>query len=193
RDPGRADPHQGDHDPPLPAPRPHKEDRPGRRGAQHKTGGRWRAAMRRDRRGDVINGLDGINFPPRNEGAEGYVYVVGSGARVKIGWSRHPFARLTDLQAASPHMLLVYRIVPCADSEIEKRLHRRFASQRTHGEWFEVRGALHHWLLAGCPIKRPLPIREPHLIQARPPEAIVSMRDLRVELGVGETTLLSWS
>lgn len=67
-----------------------------------------------------------------------YVYVIGSpgSGRVKIGFTTDAMRRLRDLQASSPVLLRVLWFGN-GTREIEERLHLRFHSCRTHGEWFE--------------------------------------------------------
>lgn len=67
-----------------------------------------------------------------------FVYVIGSAGtgRVKIGFSTDVMRRLRDLQASSPVLLRVLWFGN-GSREIEERLHLRFHTYRTHGEWFE--------------------------------------------------------
>lgn len=59
---------------------------------------------------------------------------------VKIGIAESPETRLSILQAHSPdtlHILKAKRFANYTEAEHKEReLHRRFASDRTHGEWF---------------------------------------------------------
>ncbi|MEV4424029.1 GIY-YIG nuclease family protein [Streptomyces sp. NPDC049602] len=66
-----------------------------------------------------------------------FVYVMGSpGIRtVKIGRSVDPKRRLAQIQLMSP-VPLELLAVHVGDHAVETYLHRRFASLRTHGEWF---------------------------------------------------------
>lgn len=67
-----------------------------------------------------------------------YLYVVGptNSGRVKIGITTDTLQRLKALQASSPALL---RLLWWArgSREMEERLHLRFHSYRTHGEWFD--------------------------------------------------------
>lgn len=68
---------------------------------------------------------------------EGWIYFVQaeSGGPIKIGFAADVFARLADLQSASP---LTLRLLAGQSAEFwqEKRLHERHKAHRLHGEWF---------------------------------------------------------
>jgi hypothetical protein len=64
------------------------------------------------------------------------VYLIKGGSRVKIGTSINPIKRLKSMQTGSPVLLTMLGAVP-GGCEREGGLHRRFASKRAHGEWFE--------------------------------------------------------
>jgi len=68
---------------------------------------------------------------------EGWIYFVQaeSGGPIKIGFAADVFARLADLQSASP---LTLRLLAGRSAEFwqEKRLHERHKAHRLHGEWF---------------------------------------------------------
>lgn len=70
--------------------------------------------------------------------SEGFVYVImASSGHVKIGKANNVDTRLATLRTASPFPLTLVSTLRCADPrEIEKLLHRKFSSKRTHGEWF---------------------------------------------------------
>lgn len=74
---------------------------------------------------------------PRGE----QVYVIGSPESdvVKIGRTRQLARRLSTIQGMSPIPLQVLWSHP-GGSELEGGLHRHFASQRVHGEWFRFAG-----------------------------------------------------
>lgn len=65
------------------------------------------------------------------------VYVIGtpSSQTVKIGRTIQIKKRLADIQRMSPVPLEVLWTHP-GGRELETNLHRRFASLRSHGEWF---------------------------------------------------------
>lgn len=78
------------------------------------------------------------------------IYVVGFSSFVKIGHTRWPIRyRLSRIQTSCPEKLHVYGAFR-APRQTEKDLHRRFAAQRTHGEWFRREGDLADWINDGC-------------------------------------------
>lgn len=68
-------------------------------------------------------------------GARVYFVQGVDGGPIKIGTSRDVGARIADLQCASPVRLRLLGSVP-GDATLERRLHRRLAHHRVHGEWF---------------------------------------------------------
>lgn len=68
---------------------------------------------------------------------EEVVYVLGtpSSNTVKIGRTTNLTRRVADIQRMSPVPLSVLWTHP-GGSELEAWLHRHFAAQRAHGEWF---------------------------------------------------------
>ncbi len=58
-------------------------------------------------------------------------------AVVKIGTTNNLATRLRQLQAGSPVPLSVLFCIP-GGRAIERELHTRFATSRTHGEWFKL-------------------------------------------------------
>ena len=71
------------------------------------------------------------------------VYIVRGTdpTRVKIGKSRDLRKRLADLDASNSHPLTVLAVI-FGYTNVEKRLHRVFAKQRLHNEWFAVSSEL---------------------------------------------------
>lgn len=70
-----------------------------------------------------------------------FVYVIGaadqSGSLVKIGVTTGVRQRLQTFQCGSPVRLAVLWAVP-GDHTLEGWLHKEFAGQRRHGEWFDL-------------------------------------------------------
>lgn len=66
------------------------------------------------------------------------VYVIGNcdSPRAKIGRSKSVGIRLGTIQRMSPVPLSILWQTE-GGSELESALHRRFGSQRVHGEWFD--------------------------------------------------------
>lgn len=83
----------------------------------------------------------------RSKSSQHYVYVIGSygSAVVKIGISKAPEARLSDLQIGSERNLFICGLFPCGEKqaahELEKALHRRLAAmgRKQRGEWYTLR------------------------------------------------------
>lgn len=71
---------------------------------------------------------------------EEVVYVLGTPGSnmVKIGRTTNLTKRFAEIQRMSPVPLAVLWDCP-GGHELETRLHRHFASLRTHGEWFSFR------------------------------------------------------
>lgn len=56
---------------------------------------------------------------------------------VKIGWAVNSDQRRSDLQTGSPDKLTLRGILVCDDAPaLERKMHKRFAHLRQHGEWF---------------------------------------------------------
>lgn len=66
------------------------------------------------------------------------IYFVQTypGEPIKIGSSRDPIERIRSLQACCPHPLKVLNLT-CGSMLEERDIHKKFAHQNTHGEWFE--------------------------------------------------------
>ncbi len=71
-----------------------------------------------------------------------YCYVVNHGGDVvKIGHSRDPDKRLSDMRVGSPVTMRLYhswRLTTPGAQALERRLHQLFKPEHSHGEWFEV-------------------------------------------------------
>jgi hypothetical protein len=79
------------------------------------------------------------------QGSFVYFAKVANGNRLKIGLSRDPRTRVKILSIGSPVKLVLYYARP-GDRQMETRLHRRFAADRLHGEWFRVSEDILHWI-----------------------------------------------
>lgn len=77
----------------------------------------------------------------RNDGA-GAVYLVRSANGLfKIGSARNVPHRVRMLQTGSAERLELVLTIPTKQhthNALERRLHKRLASQRAHGEWFNL-------------------------------------------------------
>lgn len=67
-----------------------------------------------------------------------FVYFIQAAAShlIKIGSASNPRARLRSLQVGSPDQLRLLGHIP-GGAKRERDLHERFASDRSHGEWFK--------------------------------------------------------
>lgn len=72
----------------------------------------------------------------------GYVYYAGepTGDRVKIGFSKNPWARINDLRVTNPGLEIL--ATESATMQTEKDRHHEFASARLEGEWFKFTPSL---------------------------------------------------
>lgn len=80
--------------------------------------------------------------PRANEAAAGFVYVIarGDGAS-KVGVSRNPKRRLSQLAISSPDTLVLARSIRCgapAAFHVEQGVKVMLESVRLRGEWFRV-------------------------------------------------------
>jgi hypothetical protein len=98
--------------------------------------------------------------------SQGYIYFLHAPGvdLIKIGWSEvEPSSRLKGLRAGSPVPLEPIGII-FGDRTFERRLHRKFAASRMHGEWFRpserllylIRRWAHPWSSLEAYERRPL-------------------------------------
>ena len=94
----------------------------------------------------------GLNVPvdnykdlPKLNAPAGYVYVIqdmSHSQQYKIGRTNHPASRLNRFGVELPIKTEVIAILRTDDDkELERRLHQKFASSRTEGEWFALDSA----------------------------------------------------
>lgn len=76
--------------------------------------------------------------------------------RVKIGYAKYPWARLSKMQSDCPCELVLLAFIE-GDKIVERSLHQRFADYRHRGEWFTYDGELraHIETLEQAPPKKP--------------------------------------
>lgn len=71
-----------------------------------------------------------------------YVYLITDGIFTKVGISKHPEKRLTDLQVANPRKLHIAYVVKHDSKEealtLEWFLHRHFKDANVLGEWIAM-------------------------------------------------------
>ncbi len=73
------------------------------------------------------------------------IEIDGLPGPIKIGKCSSPDRvrlRLCGVQIGSPWPMKVLGVIPSAPSDMEERLHAKFASFRMRGEWFEADRAL---------------------------------------------------
>lgn len=92
----------------------------------------------------------GVRPPFQGVEAAGFIYVIGFGAYVKIGFTeRSVRQRIAGLQTGCPEKLETYATLRGSRDE-ERGFHERFAALRMNGEWFRREGALADWIEGGC-------------------------------------------
>lgn len=72
---------------------------------------------------------------------QGYVYFIKAGNMVKIGFSTDVVSRLDGLSTGNHRKLKLLSAMP-ATKHTETFMHKTFAAQRDHGEWFRIEGEL---------------------------------------------------
>lgn len=71
----------------------------------------------------------------------GYVYFIGCGEFIKIGWATNPHRRMADLQVANPlELMLLCAVVGTIRDE--RSCHALFEGDRHRREWFRASPAL---------------------------------------------------
>lgn len=70
----------------------------------------------------------------------GFVYLFSAANGLfKIGYSKNPDKRLSGINGESPiQVVLVHKIATNDMMWLEKKLHRKYANKRAHGEWFRL-------------------------------------------------------
>lgn len=85
------------------------------------------------------------------------LYVLRCGENYKIGISKAPIGRRTNIQSSNAHSVEIILLVPFRDSKlIERMFHNHFAEKRLNGEWFRLDETDLQWIknriesLKGC-------------------------------------------
>lgn len=73
--------------------------------------------------------------PARRAPSRVYFIQASITGLIKIGVAVDPSDRLRTLQTGSPDTLSLIKTID-GDQKLEQELHRRFADDRLHGEWF---------------------------------------------------------
>lgn len=94
----------------------------------------------------------------RHFSVTGGVYFIAdkAGDTVKIGFSRDPLARLSNLQVGNASRLELVGLI-AGPEPLERQLHAWHREGHVNGEWFWDRGILSHWLdkfTGGNPVAR---------------------------------------
>lgn len=71
---------------------------------------------------------------------QGYIYYATSGDRIKIGFSKNPWARISEFKVADPTISLV--AVEQGAFDVEAQRHEQFKALHLAGEWFTFTGEL---------------------------------------------------
>jgi hypothetical protein len=121
--------------------------------------------------------------------ADEVVYVLGTPGSntVKIGRTTNLAKRLADIQRMSPVPLSVLWSTP-GGHELETRLHRHFATHRSHGEWFTFEAdpvraikeavEMEPWAQANSCSEQRIS-REPRVLPKPDPEIIALIAELK--------------
>ncbi len=78
---------------------------------------------------------------------QGFIYFIGNDyyGFCKIGFSKHPEKRLSQIQTGCPFALRIFSIID-GNIENEKEYHRKYQSLKTYGEWFKIEYKLKDYL-----------------------------------------------
>jgi len=80
--------------------------------------------------------------PAGGEGAGGVVYLLQAGPFFKIGKATDLNKRVRQIKLQLPYPVTVVHKIQSRDITCTERFwHKRFASQRAHGEWFTLNDA----------------------------------------------------
>jgi hypothetical protein len=87
----------------------------------------------------------------------GFVYFIGCGDYVKIGFSRKPDVRIDTLSTANPVNVAVLAVFPGSRAH-EAQIHHRFEEFRHRGEWFRRSAPIEDVIANGLPpFEQPCP------------------------------------
>lgn len=113
----------------------------------------------------------------------GYIYAIRCMDRVKIGFSSDPARRLIDARVWSPYPVYLLGAIEGCQTK-EREYHRMFASQRRHGEWFEISGEVEGFISGLMPVTDLIGKK----VKANPDTGVLLMRR-RKALGLTQSDL----
>lgn len=71
-----------------------------------------------------------------------FFYVMASGIFLKLGNSKNPYSRLSQIQSSNPNPVVLLVIEPFESKGaalfFEKMCHERYKKYNVHGEWFRM-------------------------------------------------------
>lgn len=119
----------------------------------------------------------------QRKNAQGYVYCIGDGTAVKIGYSVAPAKRVPELQTGNPRILTLLGFIKGTEAD-ERALHRKYRKDNILQEWFRPSPAL----LSEFGISRGPTMICPTPDNAEKPNALVGSRSGRLSCGKESTT-----
>ena len=86
------------------------------------------------------DGIPNGQAASKSQQVSGYVYLVKSGSRYKIGCSENHWRRKSELHKQTPEGITEIHTISAIDDPvgIERYWHERFKDKRLHGEWFDL-------------------------------------------------------
>jgi hypothetical protein len=95
-----------------------------------------------------------------------YFFTCREANAVKIGNSVDPHGRLPEIQRGCPLAVKLEAAMPGRHEE-EFALHRRFADERIHGEWFRLTPEIEAMIAANPPPPKPDKVKLPGRMTAK--------------------------
>ena len=75
----------------------------------------------------------------RNKTTDGYIYIMESQNKYKIGYSKNVERRLKEISNSPFEVKLIYKSNKLVDVVfVEKELHKKFEEKRINREWFDL-------------------------------------------------------
>jgi hypothetical protein len=108
-------------------------------------------------RGAPVRYLSDYVPPAERDGVVYFVQSTGPARSIKIGWSQDVERRISELQTANAHRLVLLGTVP-GKMEREAALHAQFAHLRMEAEWFRDAPEIHAFIEEHA--TGPIPVQE---------------------------------